>query len=99
MNIEINVAKKTAEKDYKGNPTYKHFFATAERSITNSDELKKVLPIMREKFPFPEYRITVNVDPGTHYYFDLEESDTNEAIVQGVLEAVYPSMKPKNKAG
>ena len=37
-----------------------HFFATDERSITSIYELKKVFPIIKEKFPKSEgYEITV----------------------------------------
>ena len=44
MYYEINVSKKG-----KG-----HLFATAERSITSTNEFKKVYPIIREKFPESE---------------------------------------------
>ena len=38
----------------------KHFFATHERSIRNTWELKKVLSAFKEKFPPEEgYKITV----------------------------------------
>lgn len=38
----------------------KHFFATAERSITTSWELERILAVFREKFPATEgYNISV----------------------------------------
>ena len=38
----------------------KHFFATAERSVTTSWELERVLAVFREKFPATEgYNIIV----------------------------------------
>ena len=48
MYIEINVALNG-----------KHFFATAERSITNNDKYNEVLAVLRNKFPESEgYTIT-----------------------------------------
>jgi hypothetical protein len=38
----------------------RHFFATAERSITSEDELKKVYDVLKVKFPHSEgYRIGI----------------------------------------
>lgn len=38
----------------------RHFFATAPRSIRDRDELDRVLPVFKEKFPESEgYSITV----------------------------------------
>lgn len=38
----------------------KHFFATAERSVTDSYDLSRVLPVLRAKFPEAEgYCISV----------------------------------------
>lgn len=38
----------------------KHFFATAERSITNKYDLEKVYKVFKEKFPKEDgYEITV----------------------------------------
>ena len=38
----------------------KHFFATAERSITNQWDLEKVYNVLKEKFPVEEgYEITI----------------------------------------
>lgn len=40
-----------------------HFFATHERSITNVFELKRILPILIEKFPESEgYTILISKD-------------------------------------
>ena len=32
----------------------RHFFATAERSICNEEQLKKVLTVLKQKFPVSE---------------------------------------------
>ena len=49
MNYEINVSLNG-----------RHFFATHERSITNSSELMKVFKVFVEKFPESEgYKISV----------------------------------------
>lgn len=47
---------------YEINVSYnnQHFFATAERSIVNEEELKRVYKVIKEKFPESDgYRITV----------------------------------------
>lgn len=38
----------------------RHLFATAPRSCTTVSELRKLLRIFREKFPEPEFFITVS---------------------------------------
>lgn len=43
MYIEINIALNG-----------KHFFATAERSITDNDKYNEVLAVLRKKFPESE---------------------------------------------
>lgn len=49
---EINIAKKIGEN-------YFHYFATAPRSINTEQKLNEILPVIEEKFPFPEYHVTV----------------------------------------
>lgn len=53
MYYEINVSKLNERTG-----RYHHFFATAERSCTNSWHFQKVLIAMKERFLEPEYRIT-----------------------------------------
>ena len=57
MYYEINVAK----KDSKGQ--YRHYFATAPRSLTFYKEAIKVLKHFIVLFPAPEYNMTVNKNP------------------------------------
>ena len=54
MYYEINVAKKSK---YGG---YSHFFATAKRSIKDTDELTSVLETILVAYPEPEYSISVS---------------------------------------
>jgi len=67
MAYEINVSK----KDSKG--TYRHFFATAERSITTSSKLTTVYEELSDAFPSPEYHMSV-----THWNKIGEEVNINE---------------------
>jgi len=61
MFYEINVAKDT-KSNYRNEVNYRHFFATAPRSITTDDELKTALEIFMVAFPEPMYNITVTRD-------------------------------------
>jgi hypothetical protein len=56
MYYEINVSKRN---EFRADKDYSHFFATAPRSITTMDELKKVIDVFVEAFPSPEYNITI----------------------------------------
>ena len=60
---EINVAKKDGEYP-NGETRYKHYFATAERSITSEDACRTTYRHFAEVFPAPEYNITVTYYPG-----------------------------------
>ena len=61
MYYEINVSKNG-----------KHFFATAERSITNERTLKEVYAVIKEKFPIEEgYDILVSKMETTGKYIDM----------------------------
>lgn len=56
---EINIAK-------NGH----HFFATAERSITNKWKLEEIFPVIKEKFPEEEgygISVTAQVEYGRYY--------------------------------
>lgn len=45
-----------------------HFFATAPRSIIDSEKLEKVAKVMKEKFPESEgYKVTATYWQGTGY--------------------------------
>lgn len=61
MYYEINVAKK---REYRGSLSatyqYVHLFATAKRSLTDRESTIKLLQEFTEKFPEPEYAITVS---------------------------------------
>jgi hypothetical protein len=73
MHYEINVAKRNAKPGFDGKPTYSHFFATAERSITNEEKLREVYSMLRLTCPEPAFQITITrvettgafVDPAT----------------------------------
>lgn len=59
---------------YEINVTYnnKHFFATADRSITNKDKLKEVYNTIKEKFPESEgYSVTVSKWETVGRYIDM----------------------------
>jgi len=58
MYYEINIAKQSKLGRIE-RPDYRHFFATAERSITTESELKAVLLYLVPAFPMPEFNITV----------------------------------------
>ena len=64
MYYEINIAKDG-----------KHFFATAERSITTEEELKKALIIFQNKFPKEEgYEIIITLEyPKTSYLLNIDD--------------------------
>ena len=64
MYYEINIAKDG-----------KHFFATAERSITTEKELKKALIVFQNKFPKEEgYEIIITSEyPKTSYLLNIDD--------------------------
>jgi len=70
---EINVA---IAIDPKKNDGYKskHLFATAPRSITDKASLKKVLKEFVEKFPEPQYSLTVVYYGGMGECIDIKET-------------------------
>lgn len=80
MYYEINVAIMINKKGWDGNPEYTHLFATSNRSITDENTLKKVYRVFKEKFPSPQYQLSV-----THYKtigenVDVEKYDVGIAI-------------------
>ena len=52
MYYEINVSKR------QPNGGYKHYFATAKRSITSESELTTILKDFDVKFPQPEFHLS-----------------------------------------
>ena len=67
MYYEINVARK--EKD----GVYRHFFATAPRSITEQSKAVVVLKEIVAKFSKPEYDITINYHEESATFCDAED--------------------------
>lgn len=54
----------------------KHFFATAERSITNKWKLKEIYSTIKEKFPQEEgYDITVSCIETVGKHIDMEQEE------------------------
>lgn len=52
----------------------RHLFATAERSITNFDKLKKIYVLFKEKFPEEDgYRLTVTREETIGKFLNMEE--------------------------
>lgn len=63
MYYEINVAKNG-----------RHFFATAERSITDKQKLKMAIKIFKEKFPLSEgYEISAMENPQVYRGVNIDE--------------------------
>jgi hypothetical protein len=64
MAYEINISKAvqnedgTIKMDYKNEPTYVHYFATAERSIDSITKLKQILDDLRLIYTTPLFNIT-----------------------------------------
>ena len=69
MYYEINVAKRD-EKTNDG--SYRHLFATHQRSITTSEKLLEVMKEFTTKFPAPEYDVSVMVNKEVFYGVDLD---------------------------
>lgn len=67
-----------------------HFFATAERSVTSRQELKRVLPVMLMKFPVVEgFGISVS-----------QHSNVGESVsVDEVMAEATRDQKERNEAG
>lgn len=73
MSYEINVSKKR-----ENSKEYSHYFATAPRSLKSKEETKDMLLVFLEKFPEPEYKISVSYNPETGFYYPTPESFLNE---------------------
>jgi hypothetical protein len=78
MYFEINVALNG-----------KHLFATHKRSLTNSDDTKKVLTLFRSKFPPSEgYSINVSIHPEISSSVNINEHCDVEDLIEGLLDNV-----------
>jgi len=67
MYYEININK------LKTSNHYAHYFATAKRSITNKVDAALMLRNLEDKFPMPEYRITISKHHETIYSCSAEK--------------------------
>jgi hypothetical protein len=75
MYFEINVAKKS-----KIDGAYRHYFATAERSISTETELKGMLIHFKHLFPEPEFNIIATGYEKIGHPVDINELlDINES--------------------
>lgn len=59
----------------------KHFFATAERSLYSYFDLKRVLPVLQQKFP-PEEGYEITVAKISHISQDLTEEELSEILTK-----------------
>ena|SRR5689334_6498377 len=55
---EVNVAVQDTS-GYAGRPSYRHLFATHERSVPNSDKAAELLALFKAKFPAPRYHVSL----------------------------------------
>jgi hypothetical protein len=61
MSYEINVAMLQGTLGWDGKPVYNHLFATHDRSIVSRRELRRVLEVFLEKFPGPQFLLSVTL--------------------------------------
>ena len=65
----------------------RHFFATHERSCTDSNSADKVKKVLLEKFPESEgYKVTASMNPQRGYGIDLSKDISGE--VNRVLTSI-----------
>ncbi len=81
---EINVAR----KNQTINPRWKHFFATAPRSIKCLSDLHRVLPEMLRAFPPPEFEVTLTFWEGKGHDIDIHEVLGDLDQVQKIKEEI-----------
>lgn len=60
MYYEINVAK-IEENSFNNGKIYRHYFATAPRSVTTEQEMKEMVVRFSNVFPAPEFNMTVTL--------------------------------------
>ena len=82
MYYEINVSEQQHDRNgvttiVLGKPVYAHFFATAERSLQSQREMVAVLKVFKEKFPKPQYKLSV-----TYWETRGEELDVDTLLAE-----------------
>jgi hypothetical protein len=68
MYYEINISRLTKSKALP----YEHYFATAERSITTMEKLKRVYNDFKIVFPEPMFKITVTYKQHIGHCIDIK---------------------------
>lgn len=71
MYYEINVAKLAPTSYYDPTPSYRHYFATAPRSISDSKTAVAVLKDFQVRFPEPEFNITLSRNPEQSEFINI----------------------------
>lgn len=89
MYYEINVSK------LRKNGQYVHYFATAERSLTEKQEAIKALHDFRKRFPKPEFKITFSRwEKQGNGYNDIEKYLTeNDPVYKEFKDNVLKHVK------
>jgi hypothetical protein len=59
MHYVINVAQRLPQPTWNGKTKYVHLFATAEHSLRDEAAARDLLNLFLEKFPVPEYELTL----------------------------------------
>lgn len=77
MYYEINVSKRDNPNTHLGKLGYSHYFATAPRSLTDRESAINMVKVFQEKFPEPEYQISVSYDPEEGIYYPTPEDFLN----------------------
>lgn len=75
MYYEINIAKNSKTGYY-------HLFATHKRSCTSIFDTKAVLSVILEKFPSPEYKVSVTKYEETGYSMDIDDVKDLEKLLK-----------------
>lgn len=93
MYYEINVSKKRVR--FGNAPQYVHYFATAERSITTTEQLKEILEHFVSIFPEPEYNISISRDDQSKTIIDIDDilPKKYDAILIPITEEQFEAAK------
>ena len=80
MGYTINISKADQNKDggikmgWDNKPTYRHYFATASRSIGHSStKAKQIVEELSQIYPKPLYKIGVSMEQSTSTSVDINE--------------------------
>jgi len=80
MGYTINISKADQNKDgsikegWNDKPTYRHYFATASRSIGHdSTKAKKLVEELSKTYPSPLYKISVAMEQSTSTSVEITE--------------------------